>query len=68
MLWTIELSRFQVVLLLSKFGRGLKWDFSCRFFGGQSEIAPVIKIFPRSNFLLSLFCNVSEGVVTLIEG
>ena len=26
MLWTVELSRFHVVLLLPKFGRGLKWD------------------------------------------
>ena len=26
MLWTVELSRFHVVLSLPKFGRGLKWD------------------------------------------
>ena len=52
MLWTVELSRFHVALSLSKFGQGLKWDFSCRYFGGQLEIAPMIKIFRQSHVLL----------------
>ena len=43
--WTIGFSRFDVVLLLLRFGRGLKMGFSVAVFIGQLDMAPIIKPF-----------------------